>query len=279
MSVPVKGDGPINFSFDGSQYLIPLSELSYSGGKVDLSAWFSAFTSPQQPFKDAATGRVDQLVTQGQVTAGTVAPAGTRVVMVLKSRFAGGVGNQIHVLFTPNAGTAGTFDATVSATQTYAGLKPATVEAILGTGPGAGSSPGLVYVTPGSPAPVLPRNGTVAAAASGGGWEIAISVFDTTSTSTALTLSTVGSGAGAAHTSVTIANADQTAGTFDLTVTWQYSAAALTPAGFQADSNVSYLLDVEPPTTGGSVGTPGAATVVLGGGTAPQPASASVLGT
>src|SRR6266852_2959591 len=167
----------------------------------------------------------------------------------------------------------------VSATQTYPGLTPATVQAVLGTSPGGGSAPGLAYAAPGGPAPVLPRNMTQAATASGGNWQVVLLVNDQTSNATALTLYTVGSGNGAGHTAVTVANANKAAGQFDLTVTWQFSATGLTAAAFQADPNFSYLLDVEPPTVGGAVGTPGAGTVVLTGGADPTPATAVVLGT
>jgi len=278
MSVPVQADGPINFSADGQQYFIPLSQLSYSAGTVDLSTWFTA-SAVSNAVQKAATDWVGQLVTEGQVKPGTVpsAPAPT-AAMLLRSRFPGSVGNGIQVQFTPTAAGSATFDVAVSATQRYTGLTPATVEAVLGTSPGAGTSPGLVYVAPAGPAPQLPRNTTQAATASGGNWEVVLPVYDQTSTATALTLYTASSGNGASHTTVASANADQAAGKFDLTVTWQYAATGLTAAAFQADPNFSYLLDVEPPTVGGTVGTPGPGTVVLAGGADPTPSTAVVLG-
>jgi hypothetical protein len=280
MSVPVQADGPINFSAGGQQYFIPLNELSYSAGTVDLSAWFTAEGALlPAAAQTAATNWVAQLVTSGQVKPGTVpSPPPPPVVMLLKSRFPGSVGNKIQVQFTPTAGGGATFDAAVSATQTYIGLTPATVQAILGTSPGGGTSTGLVYVAPGGAAPALPRNTTQAAAASGGKWQVVLPVFDQASNATALTLYTVGTGNGASKTTVTVANADQAADKFELTVTWQYSAAGLAPAAFQADPNFSYLLDVQPPTVAGTLGTPGAGTVVLAAGADPAPATASVLG-
>jgi hypothetical protein len=275
MSVPVQADGPINFSAGGQQFFIPLNELSYANGAVDLSAWGAA-----PAVKTAAAGWLAQLVTEGQVRAGTVpSPPPPPIVMLLKSRFPGSVGNRIQVQFTPNAGAAGTVDAAASATQTYTGLTPASVQSVLGTSPGGGTAPGLVYVAPGGPAPQLPRNTTQAATASGGNWQVVLPVFDPASNATALTLYTVGNGNGAGNTTVTVANADKVAGTFDLTITWQHTATALTPAAFQADANFSYLLDVEPPTSGGTVGAPGPGTVVLTGGADPTPATAVVLGT
>jgi len=283
MSVPVQADGPINFSVPntGEQFFIPLSELSYSADKVDASGWFTALGTAATPqVKQAATDWVGQLVAAGQVKPGTVpSPPPPPVAMLLTSRFPGSVGNKIQVQFTPNVGAAGTVDVAVSATQTYPGLTPATVQAVLGTSPGGGSAPGLAYAAPGGPAPVLPRNMTQAATASGGNWQVVLLVNDQTSNATALTLYTVGSGNGAGHTAVTVANANKAAGQFDLTVTWQFSATGLTAAAFQADPNFSYLLDVEPPTVGGAVGTPAAGTVVLTGGADPTPATAVVLGT
>jgi hypothetical protein len=284
MSVPVQADGPISFSDGGAQYFIPLGELSYSAGAVDLSAWVAAYAGGAVALpasaKTAATAWVGQLVKAGQVTAGTVSsPPPPPIVMLLKSRFPGSIGNAIQAKFTPVAGGGGKFDADVSATQTYVGLTAATIQAVLGTSPGGGSSPGLAYVAPGGPAPLLPRNMTLAATASGGNWEVVLLVFDQTSAATALTLYTVGNGNGAIKTTVTVANADKASGKFDLTITWQYSAAGLAPAAFQADANFSYLLDVEPPTAAGTVGAPGPGTVVLMGGADPTPATAVVLGT
>jgi hypothetical protein len=260
------GSGPIGFTdpANGNQVLIPLSALAFDAGGNLL---------PATSYSQAIQSWLQYLAARGEITPAPAAPPQT--ALVIKAADAGVAGNNIRFEVTdlqpdpqmPNDPTRDTFSVKVTETETYPGLTPATIKAVLGTEKAAGTQPGLVHVleadTPAFPKPIGPtalQNGdatTKAKLAVGG---------DPGGTAFNLEARKVGTDGNAVKVAVAVSKADPNNPTFTLTGTWTKTATAVTAATFQtAMQAMSYDVVVAPP-DGGQFLVPAAGSVALSGG-------------
>ena len=141
VNIPALGGSPVAFTdADGNQREIPLSQLYFDDHGINASNW-----PPYYSYKPIVDPWLAWLVAQGLVFAGTEAAG--KPALVIAAREKGAAGNAISVTFanpTPNADPkAATVDVTVTARQSWSLLIAASLESVLGTGPGTGARPGL----------------------------------------------------------------------------------------------------------------------------------------
>jgi hypothetical protein len=149
------GNGPLEYTRAGKQFLIPLSEVSV-GPTGDVKFVWPPFAGFPQSDRDALTALVKGLIGQGVLVADTAAPPQPSVVV--KAKEAGPAGNSLTVKFAnvvadPNAVGDSTFDVTVSESDAYPLLSIDQADTsfagkVLGQKGGKdGTKPGLLIVT------------------------------------------------------------------------------------------------------------------------------------
>jgi hypothetical protein len=267
---PVTGHGPIEFTDDGEQVVIPLSDfyLDDNGALTSESTLYTNATS-----KAAVDLWLKQLQADGEVKAATLPPPAP--AMVITAKAPGAAGNNIVVTVSNVDANAGTFDAEVEEQETYEGLTKDTVKNVLGTAAGGGMSPGLVFVSSAG-APTQPANGVYPIIADPGGSGNYIADIGDGAGGTAFSAQSRAVDAEATNTVVEIKDANPN--TFTLVATWKKpKAVGLQPTGLQG--SFTYEITVAAP-AGGQLGLPAAGTVALRGGAnaaAPATASATVF--
>jgi hypothetical protein len=299
-SLPSVGGAPIAFvDSNGNQYSIPLSFVTFTSitGAPTVSTW-PGWTGPAGPDQADVTAWLAYLTGQQLLAAATqpLPPA----AFTMTARDAGSSGNDITISFgtvTPNTATPAstTVDVTVSTSQVYAGLTPASISTVLGAVPLGGTQPGLAYVS--TPFTSLPTAATAISFAS----NLALIKHPNGSvrarrrtmaskrpakskallTGAPLMLDVAGSGGGvlspthdaaseaadAALLQAAISSVDSGAGTFTLMLSWTKSQTAIALSSLAA--TFAYLVTVTPP-TGGFVYAPAAnSSITLLGGTDP----------
>jgi hypothetical protein len=184
--------------------------------------------------------------------------------MVITAASPGSTGNFIQITFTgfkPDVDPAKTkFDVTVIETDTYTGLKPSTIQGILGVSAGAGTLPGLVFV-PVIDTTLMPTAGDYPMVAgtqvqvpkNGGGIGNAFSLQAKTATD----------GTDEARTKVTIKDVNVADKTFTLVATWTKSATGIKAGDIQ--TNFAYEITVAAP-SGLPLVAPAPGSVTLSGG-------------
>jgi hypothetical protein len=264
-STPVVGSGPVDFMDEttGQQLSIPISELAFTNNQIDASKW-----PLYNKHKLTVDAILAYLVSSGALTP---APAPPPVpALVLTAKQVGAAGNNIQVTFS-NVGAdpndPAKFDASLTETDTWKGLTKDTIEKVVGTA--AGGS--LVFVTATS-AVGRPRNQTYSVAVVGDKFK----VFENDGVTEAFELNARTNDPEAKYTTVIISNVnavDQTDPHFDMTATWQKSAAGIhvTP---DLANEFAYEVAVAGP-NGGAPGVPANGSVVLRGGAEAAPASAA----
>jgi hypothetical protein len=240
---------------NGAQHEIPLTQLYFDDDGINADNW---------PLYDSYKAIVDPwlaaLVAQGLLQPGP-APTG-KPALLLTAREDGAGGNAVSVGFANPDATAGTVDVTASTQQNWTYLTADTLEAVLGTGSGTASQPGLVVlVVPAPAAGLMPAAGPVAptgtppqfvVAKQGGG--------------TAFTLAPRYADADAASLEVTF-TPDASNAWFSLSVSWSKTATGvkLTDLVDATNNPFAYLAGFAAP-DGGLIGPPNAGTVTLQGG-------------
>jgi hypothetical protein len=213
------------------------------------------------------------LVAQQLLQPGAV-PSG-KPALIISAREAGAAGNAVSAIFakpTPNADpNAATVDVTVSGQQSWSLLTAASLLSVLGTGPGTGSQPGLVFlVAPPPAAGTMPVAGTVTATGTlpefvvpkqGGGTAFTLEALFHSAADTA----------DAALLTVTVKDVDATNNSFSLVVNWTKSHAAAALHDLVNANPFAFLVSFAAP-SGGLIGPPNAGTITLQGGTDITPA-------
>jgi hypothetical protein len=251
---PVVGQSSISFNVSGSHLMIPLSALYFDDkGKLKADHW---------PLYGANSAAVDTLLArqmkEGVLRAGTKPTAKPSFTATAVSPGAG-VGIDIEISnVAPDAGTPANSKADFKITEkeTYTGIELAKLKDRVGTAANGGTTPGLVFVSAGTPdmptAGVYPMAGnpaTVKIPKNGGGGD-------------AFELTSRGGGADAALTSVEIKDVNVPAAKFTLVATWTKSSAALAMTGLAAA--FAYSLAITAPA--GGLLAPVAGKISLSGG-------------
>jgi hypothetical protein len=272
----VVANGPISFSdAQGRAFSIPLSLLYFdANGAIQADTW-PLYGDHQALLDDW----LPYLQEQGLIREGE-APAPVNA-MVVKAKTPGAAGNTIllnidNVHPDPADNTVTLFDATVIETNTYIGLAPDTVKLVLGTAPGGGSKPGLVFVSSAGD-PELPKVGDYPLASGGAGVSSTVDIPNVDESATALSVTARSEGAEGDRTTVTIDDVDATNTTFTLTAEWTKTVPNL-EAGELAGA-FDYEITVDPP-AGGALAAPAAGEYALSGGAdaqTAQPASVTLV--
>ena len=269
VNIPALGGGPVAFTdVNGNQREIPLSQLYFDDhGVINASNW-----PPYYSYKPIVDPWLDWLVAQGMLFAGTQAAG--KAALVIGAREAGAAGNAVSVAFanpTPNADPkAANVDVTVTARQSWSLLTATSLESVLGTGPGTGSQPGLVFLT--GPAPgagTIPVEGTVKAAGNPAEFAIPKDGDGTAFTLEAL-FNSDADAADVALLTVSVANVDATRRSFSLIVGWTKSLKAVTLDDLSNKNPFAFLVSFAAP-DGGLIGPPNAGTIALQGGADTSP--------
>lgn len=271
----VTAKGPIEFTDGGKQIVLPLSAVAIDNtGK--LTSQSPLYTGAKN--KAAVDAWFKELLATGFVRPAPVPPPQTAMVVTAKTP--GSMGNNITLTFVVNQD--GTFNMTVAAVNTWNGLTAATIKAVVGTQPGGGTRPGLVYVSS-APAPATP-DVTVPVGLGGNGPYT--KDINTKNATLAFTLEGAQNTAGGDKTTVEVKNVqDPTdpASTFTLEAKWPVpgpvTAANKTTAYLQNPNQVAadfgFVIDVAAGPTGLFL-VPAAGTVQLRGGSdGPQATKAS----
>jgi hypothetical protein len=268
VNIPALGGSPVAFTdANGNQREIPLSQLYFDSKGINASNW-----PPYYSYKSIVDPWLAWLVAQEMLVPGTQ-PSG-KPALVIAAREAGAAGNAVSVTFvnsTPNADpNAATVDVTVSARQSWSLLTAASLESVLGTGPGTGSRPGLVFLTGTVPAAgTIPVAGNVPAAGKPAEFAIPKQGGGTAFTLEAL-FNADADAAAAALLTVTVANVDATRGSFSLVVDWTKSQNAVSLDDLLNKSPFSFLASFAAP-DGGLIGPPNTGTITLQGGADTSP--------
>ena len=263
---PATAMGPLEFTDEGRQFVIPLSALYFDSGALKTSSPLYA------KHKHALDGWLNYLQSNGLVTPAPVAPPAP--AMVITAADTGSTGNDIVISFSnvhEDQSHNTVFDATLTHIDTYAGLAADTVADVLGTSPTNGSRPGLVYVSSGG-TPTQPENGSYPMS---GGPPAEVDISDGQS-GTAFSLTTRSSDAESANTVVEITAADDASNpdTFTLTARWAKSAVGIQASDLQTEFGTEITVAAPP---GGQLEAPAPGTVSLRGGSdAAGPTAASV---
>lgn len=255
---PALSTGPLGFTdiSTGKQLQLPLNAVYFEDKKVKAEG--PVYNSN----KTAADAWLAHLVQSGRILPDPNPPS--KPAMKIAAKAPGANGSQITVKvenLQPDLATPANtkFDVTVSETDTYKGLKPATIQDILGNAAGKGTQPGLVFV-PGASAPTeLPKAGDYSLA----GTPAVAAIPKNSGSGDAFTVQARADGADAAATKVTIADLNEAAGTFTLSANWSKKAAAIKAADVAA--TFAYELAVSAP-DGAPLAAPAAGTFALGGG-------------
>jgi hypothetical protein len=262
VNIPALGGSPVAFTDDnGNQREIPLSQLYFdSNGNINATGW-----KPYSTYQSIVDPWLTYLVAQKLLTQGPVPAA--KAALAISAREGGVAGNTVNVTFanpTPSADpNAATVDVTVSANQSWSGLTAEKLEGMLGTGPGTGSQPGLVFLkAPPPSAGTMPQAGPVA----GSGTPPEFAVSKQGGGGTAFTLEPLYTDADAALLSVTV-GVNATNNSFSLVVNWtKFKAGVRLHDLLDANANpFAYLVSFAAP-AGGLIGPPNARTITLQGG-------------
>ncbi|MDD5034276.1 MAG: hypothetical protein PHE55_05920 [Methylococcaceae bacterium] len=269
-TINVLANGPINFTAkDGSQKSLPISDISYAGGKFHIAPeWLSANKIGGKDFdENDITPLLGQLNKEGVLQ--TVETPSTSKAMVVTAADVGALGNTIEVSFSkfqrPAGGTV-SFDVTVTETIIYKNVTPTTVKTILGAT--ADEKPGMIFVSsagtpkiPGKADNPYPLAGDPAKA----------QILDATA-ATAFEVTAKKGGPDSAL--ITVAISELTSTDFTLTAVWSKTATGMTAATLKANP-FSYKIKIDPPITGGDLGIPSEGIVKLFGGVDAQSATSA----
>lgn len=267
INIPALGASPVAFTdANGNQREIPLSQLFFDSNGIHATNW-----PPYYAYKPIVDPWLGFLVAQGLLSPGTV-PTG-KPAIELTAREPGAAGNSVSVTFTNPDPKAATVDVTVTARQSWSLLTATRLQAVLGTGPGTGSQPGLVFLTGTVPAAgTMPIAGTVPAAGTPAKFAIPKQGGGTAFTLEALYSSATADAADAALLTVTTQNVDAASQSFSLVVNWKKSHAAVTLDDLTtpAKNTFAYLVSFTAP-PGGLIGPPNAGALTLQGGADTSP--------
>jgi hypothetical protein len=263
------------FNVNGTHLMIPLSAIYFDSNgvlKADLWPLFATYQASVVPLLQRL--RDEGVLSPGQQAVAKPAFTATAITAGTVATLEITTANVVPDSATPANSKA---DFTVTETDLYTALEPATLKATLGETAGAGKRPGLVFVSSVA-APALPKNGSYAAVAAAPGDPGAIKVPKNSGAGDAFELETRDVGADAILTSVDIKDTDAVAGKFTLVAKWSKTAPALAVSGVGAA--FAYVITVTAPPDGFLA--PGAGKVVLAGGADaiavnPVKASATVL--
>jgi hypothetical protein len=274
-NTPVVAQSPVSLNVKGTQLMIPLSGLYFDDNGVlkgdhwPLFATYQADVLPQleRLRKNGLVQPAPRAAAKPAFTATAITP-GTTATIAIK------IANVVPDEAAPANSKA---DVGVTESDLYTGLDVATLKDELGAAAGAGTRPGLVFVSSAA-APTLPKNGTYPAVAASPGGPGIVKVTADSGGGNAFELTTRTGGPDAVLVSVEIKNADTASGKFDLVATWVKDVAALAVSGIGAAFD-DVITVAAPP---GGFLAPGEGTVVLAGGAdavavAPLKASATVL--
>lgn len=264
------GNGPVVLTAqDGKLLLIPLSALTFDAtGNIQATKWplYSTYKTDIDPWL------------QYLVSIGSLIPAATpppKPAMVIKAADAGAAGNNIQVVFSnivpdpsdPTNAAKTTFDATITETDTYAGISfdsasQSFIKTVLGTETVTGTRPGLVHVKD-ADTPALPKAGAYPL---GGGGASAKSSATVTKDpfGTAFNVEAKKNGQDGDKTTVTISNVDATAKTFTLVAVWTQSVTGIKLADLPGKL-AGYEITVNKP-SGGDFAIPAPGPIGLSGG-------------
>jgi hypothetical protein len=266
-SKPVRGSGPVDISISGKQYSFPLSAFVFdASGAVNINPQFPAIDASVQK---ALLDWVGYLAKQSLLTPGdTPAP---QPALLIQARDPGSTGNFItvdieNVQVKAQIGDS-TADVTVTETDTYAGLTPATLEQVIGKISGGGSRPGLVFLVSQPDKTILPA---VSAGVRSGAKPY---TFDFAGV---FKVQAKHDDEDGKLTTVNVTAVDTNAKTFTLVATWTKSANAVKLSDL-IDPNktpFAYELAVTAP-AGGLKSVPTAGVVTLSGGIDAQPAASA----
>lgn len=264
----VVGSGPVPFAAGGKFYLIPLSSLDFTDGKIDSTRWLTAvgLTADKAP---GLTERLAALAAGGVLRADTRA----RPAVVFKAAADADAGNNVAVVIkavTPGAtAQAAKLDLTVVETAAFDALSTKSADpTYVGTLLDAAKKPRLVKFDSAPGGTVgFPKDAEYTSDAATG--KIEVKKADNTA---AFTLA-VADDKKAPPTVVTVTGIDATAGTFGIAAkrTAAVTAAALgdllDPAKDEAKA-IAHAVKVELPdaANAGSLAVPAVGTVVLAGG-------------
>lgn len=268
----VLANGPVTFTDDkGSQMAIPLPDLYFDATNIKADKWPPYKDSASQAFKDSVDAWLQYLVRNGELVKDTQAVTGDAMLITAKSP--GATGNSIKIVISnirddANVPPNKIFDVTVTETDSYSGLTPATIKDVIGTAAGTGTKPGLVFVSSAA-APALPVAGDSPLA--GAPAKVKLKQADA---STAFEVQAKDADADGANTVVTIKNiAGQS---FDMVVVWNKTKTGIKASEMQ--TNFGYELAVAAPPSGTTILTPAPGAIVLSGGADAQgPTKASVI--
>jgi hypothetical protein len=253
---------------DGRQVSIPISALSF-----DTTQPTQVIVTPSLGAHQADAQKwLNYLATIGALVPGTAPPPA--LAMSFTATNPGSAGNRITVTIAYPDPTQPLFNVTATETDTYTGLTPATLKAVLGTETIAGMTPGLVRALDAETPTLIPDPVTATLATTGPTVPAAVVLQSGGSNAFTLQAREVGSDG----TLITVVvSAGAVAGSFNLAVGWTKTVqnVALATAASQLAA-LSYLVTVSAPTSG-TFALPIAATLLLAGGVDSQDAQASVL--
>jgi hypothetical protein len=263
-NIPALGGSPVAFvDSDGNQREIPLSQLFFDNNGINPINW-----RPYSTYKTIVDPWLKYLVAQGLLVPGVLPPSKPALIITARDKL-GAAGNTVSVTFanpTPNADpNLATADTTVSARQSWSLLTASSLPSVLGTAPGTGSQPGLVFLAaPAPPAGTMPVAGKVPASGTP-------AQFDTPKQGggTAFTVEALFNGAAdaadAALLTVTVEDVNATNNSFSLVVDWTKSHPAATLHDLVNANPFAFLVNFAAP-SGGLIGPPNAGTITLQGG-------------
>ena len=256
------GAGPVSFVDENlNQQELPLSAVFFTANGLDAST---------SPLNTAANQGVITALLQLMAAQGYLAPGSQPLsppTLEFTAVQAGPMGNTISIVISNPSPSLGKVDIEVTATEVYAGLAPADLEAALGSS--AATATGLVYFVSGSGN--MPAAGSKPIPA---GFEVAF-LEAADATATAFTVAATNQSDAAAAEKVTVAvtpGSGASPTTFDLTVSWSASATGVTLGSLLTTNPFAYLVSV----TGQSGPLPAAGTVTLKGGAAASGANPAV---
>lgn len=271
MAAQVVANGPISFSdTDGLAFSIPLSILYVDdNGTIKADSWppYDEYQSLIDPW--LAYLQEQGLIRQGEASAPVTA-------MIVKAKTTGAAGNTILLEINnlhpdPADNSVTLFDVTVTENNTYSGLSPATLKAMLGTAAGGGEKPGLVFVSSAGD-PEMPKAGSYPLMSGAGNTAASVEVPNADESATAFKVSARSKGAEGNRTTVTIE--DVTATAFTLVAEWTKTSANLKPG--DVAGSFDYEITVDPPQDG-ALATPAAGDYTLNGGVDAQPAKPATV--
>jgi len=247
---PALSNGPVEFTdVGGNQVSLPLSSIFFDGKTIHAEG--SIYNS----HKAAADDWLTYLARIGEIVPDADPPSKT--AMVITAKHAGSTGNFIQIQFSNPDNSDPTnvkFDATVTETDTYPALTPATIQSALS------AEPGLV-ILPGNAPTELPKAGTYPLAVTSPNTSATVDIPKNSGLGNAFTVQARADGPDGALTQVTIK--DVTA-TFTLIAGWRKTATQITAS--KVGTTFDYEIAVAAP-TGGTLSAPAAGTVTLSGGT------------